>query len=176
MKTLIFGTLAFLAWSSFSTHYYVCQIKNLCLEDSPLALAEPVQQNEEEVSLIEAPASEVTETPVANPGSFTLHHNFNDVSFISLDGFEDYLQQLKAYAEQTPTTIKVIGFTDDKGTNDYNLELGEKRAEAVKNYLVEYGLDANLITVETKGEADPESTDETTEGRAMNRRTLIVTE
>lgn len=176
MKTLIFGTLAFLVWSSFSTHYYVCQIKNLCLEDSPLALAEPKQQNEEEVSLPEPSTSEVTETAVANPGSFTLHHNFNEVTFIPLDGFEDYLQQLKAYAEQNATNIKVIGFTDDKGTNTYNLQLGEKRAEAVKKYLVEQGLDAGLITVETKGEAEPESTDETTEGRAINRRTLIVTE
>ena len=64
----------------------------------------------------------------------------------------------------------VAGYTDNVGTSEYNLDLGRRRAEAVKELLVEYGVSADRLRVESFGETRPITTNETEEGRARNRR------
>ncbi|RMF97213.1 MAG: OmpA family protein, partial [Candidatus Schekmanbacteria bacterium] len=67
-----------------------------------------------------------------------------------------------------------IGHTDSIGSEKYNQKLSEKRAEAVKNYYVEKGVDASIIEAIGKGESEPVADNKTREGRAKNRR--VVTE
>lgn len=66
--------------------------------------------------------------------------------------------------------LKVIGHTDDQGDDAYNQQLSEKRANAVKAYLVEQGVAAERIMVEGAGEATPIADNATEEGRFQNRR------
>lgn len=77
---------------------------------------------------------------------------------------------LSSYRE--PVVIE--GHTDAIGPDDYNLELSESRAQAVKDYLVEKGLDAALIEAVGKGETDPISDNESDEGRQANRRVVVA--
>lgn len=69
-------------------------------------------------------------------------------------------------------TISIVaeGHTDSKGTDAYNLGLSERRAKAVKEYLVKAGISANRIEVVGKGESDPVASNDTEDGRAQNRR------
>jgi OOP family OmpA-OmpF porin len=69
--------------------------------------------------------------------------------------------------------IDVIGYTDSVGSNDYNYALSERRANAVKDYLVSEGIDADLIDAIGKGKSEPVASNDTEEGRAKNRRVEI---
>ena len=69
--------------------------------------------------------------------------------------------------------IEIEGHTDNQGTDEYNLELSMKRAQAVYNYLLEHGISADRLTYKGYGESKPVSPNDTEEGRALNRRTEI---
>jgi outer membrane protein OmpA-like peptidoglycan-associated protein len=72
--------------------------------------------------------------------------------------------------------ISVEGHTDDVGSDDMNLALSKKRAEAVRDHLVKEGIPAERITATGKGETEPVATNKTTAGRQQNRRVeLIIT-
>ena len=85
-----------------------------------------------------------------------------------------YFEELNRYAtflnEKPNTTLDIIGHTDNRGSANYNQSLSQKRAESIKAYLVDQGLDASRITAIGKGEDSPRSSNETAEGRLSNRR------
>lgn len=66
--------------------------------------------------------------------------------------------------------IEVQGYTDNLGSDGYNQRLSLKRAEAVRNYLIAKGINANRITAVGYGKSKPVADNSTTEGRALNRR------
>ena len=70
--------------------------------------------------------------------------------------------------------ITVVGNTDWVGTEQYNQGLSERRAASVANYLIERGVPAQLIEAYGVGESNPIATNETAEGRALNRRVDIT--
>lgn len=72
------------------------------------------------------------------------------------------------------TLIKVLGHTDNTGTEKYNAQLSDKRAAAVKDYLVSKDVRSGRLSDIGYGETDPIATNETAEGRALNRRVEIV--
>jgi outer membrane protein OmpA-like peptidoglycan-associated protein len=70
--------------------------------------------------------------------------------------------------------IEVVGHTDDVGDDAYNQDLSEKRAEAVRDYLVSSGVDASKIVTVGMGESMPVASNTTDEGRAENRRVDVL--
>ncbi len=72
------------------------------------------------------------------------------------------------------TYVEVIGHTDDVGDDDYNQELSEQRAQSVRDYLVETGVNASKIVTVGAGETMPIASNKTDEGRAENRRVEIL--
>jgi len=73
--------------------------------------------------------------------------------------------------EKRPDSIiKIVGYTDDLGGDNYNLLLSKKRAVSVKNYLISQGVDANRIITFGMGKENPIAPNTTNEGRAKNRR------
>jgi OOP family OmpA-OmpF porin len=73
----------------------------------------------------------------------------------------------------TVVDLDVIGHTDSMGSEEYNQGLSERRAAAVRDYLVANGVAADIIDVSGKGETDPVADNATAEGRALNRRVDI---
>ncbi|MDQ3028202.1 MAG: OmpA family protein [Pseudomonadota bacterium] len=69
--------------------------------------------------------------------------------------------------------VIATGHTDSVGTDAYNQRLSERRAAAVKEYLVSKGIAASKITTIGKGESQPVATNKTAEGRQKNRRVDI---
>ncbi|MBN8495023.1 MAG: OmpA family protein, partial [Burkholderiales bacterium] len=69
--------------------------------------------------------------------------------------------------------IIAVGHTDNIGTAAYNQALSERRANAVKDYLVSKGIEKNRVYTEGKGMKNPIASNSTAEGRAKNRRTEI---
>ncbi len=70
----------------------------------------------------------------------------------------------------TSTKVMVEGHADSRGTNEYNLALGERRADAVRDYLVSLGVPTDRITIVSKGEEQPVCTEETEACWKQNRR------
>lgn len=68
----------------------------------------------------------------------------------------------------------VYGYTDNVGTRDNNMDLSQRRAGAVRDYLVGRGIPADLITAQGKGPDEPVADNTSIEGRAANRRVEIV--
>jgi peptidoglycan-associated lipoprotein len=70
----------------------------------------------------------------------------------------------------TSTQISVEGHADSRGSSEYNLALGSRRATSVKDYLVNLGIPGNRITVVSKGKEQPFCTAETEDCWQQNRR------
>jgi outer membrane protein OmpA-like peptidoglycan-associated protein len=68
----------------------------------------------------------------------------------------------------------VFGFTDNVGTRDANMDLSQKRAQSVRDYLAQKGIPSDLITAQGKGPDNPIGDNTNAEGRAENRRVEIV--
>ncbi len=75
------------------------------------------------------------------------------------------LKQLKA-----GNVLEIAGYTDNTGDAALNLALSQKRAEAVREALIKYGADPDMLVAKGYGEADPVATNDTAEGRLKNRR------
>ena len=78
---------------------------------------------------------------------------------------------LREYPERT---IAIEGFTDSAGSDAESQELSERRAAAVKNALMDAGVDGSHVFVRGYGKAFPVATNETGEGRQRNRRVEVV--
>jgi peptidoglycan-associated lipoprotein len=70
----------------------------------------------------------------------------------------------------TSTKVMVEGHADSRGSNEYNLALGERRAAAVRDYMVSLGIPADRITIVSKGEEQPFCSEETEACWQQNRR------
>ncbi len=85
-----------------------------------------------------------------------------------------YVNPLVSYLKDNPTRkVWIEGHTDSVGGAAYNMELSTRRAEAVRDVLVNAGIDSKRIAVKGMGEAEPIATNNTPEGRQMNRRVDI---
>lgn len=71
------------------------------------------------------------------------------------------------------TYVDIIGHTDSKGSKQYNQRLSEKRARSVAQYLESRAVMSERVMSDGRGEVDPIATNDTHEGRAMNRRVEI---
>lgn len=71
--------------------------------------------------------------------------------------------------------VTIEGHCDERGTRDYNIALGERRANAAKNYLVSLGVDPSRITVVSYGKERPLALGSDEEAWAKNRRAVTVT-
>jgi peptidoglycan-associated lipoprotein len=72
--------------------------------------------------------------------------------------------------KRTTSTVLVEGHADSRGTNEYNIALGERRADVVRDYLVSLGIPTNRISIVSKGEEQPLCRDETESCWQQNRR------
>lgn len=102
-----------------------------------------------------------------------IYFGFNSADI--LQSSQKVLDEFIVFLNDHPTmTISIEGHTDNVGSDEFNLILSENRAKAVYNYLVNNGIDANRLQYKGFGESAPIATNETEEGRAMNRRTEFV--
>ena len=86
------------------------------------------------------------------------------------------LQSQAQWLAQYPNThVTIEGHCDERGTRDYNLALGERRANAAKNYLASLGVDANRIQTVSYGKERPQDAGSDAAAWARNRRAVTIT-
>lgn len=119
-----------------------------------------------------APAPMPTPTPSPVAERIVLRGvNFDfDKSAIRPDAAVILDEAIRILADRSEVRLRVEGHTDWTGTDAYNQGLSERRASSVRDYLVAHGIDAGRLTTAGFGESQPIATNETREGRALNRR------
>jgi peptidoglycan-associated lipoprotein len=128
-----------------------------------------------------APVTAAPTAPVALPSEFALNSNLRTIYF-DFDKYDirpDDAKMLDANAawlkSNADNLLLIEGHCDERGTNEYNLALGEKRAKAAMNYLVAQGVQASRITIISYGKERPTCTEKTEACWARNRRDMFLT-
>lgn len=119
---------------------------------------------------------------IFNPDCSTFGKNGNDIvyfdfdsSVIRPDAAEALNEQAKAL-RKTDDGIIIAGHADERGTREYNLALGARRANAVSNYLMSQGIDAERISTVSYGKERPAVIGSNEEAWSKNRRAETILE
>ena len=129
-------------------------------------------------SMTPAPAAPSTAAPATTPpapSEFRETDNLKDV-FFDFDKYDirpsdaKLLDTNAAWLKTNNNLVLIEGHCDERGTNEYNLALGERRAKATMNYLVGQGVQANRITIISYGKERPTCTEHSEACWAKNRR------
>ena len=139
---------------------------NICLNAKPIEIPKNVEQVKDSINISEKP--------------LIVYFDF-DKSVVKKEGVT-VLNEVVSILKKYPTislSLDINGYTDAKGTDEYNLKLGEARAEACKAYIVSQGIDAGRMLLKSFGKATPVAPNtaannaDNPEGRALNRRVEI---
>jgi outer membrane protein OmpA-like peptidoglycan-associated protein len=87
------------------------------------------------------------------------------------EDLSNFASSMQDYPE---TEILVVGHTDSKGSESYNMGLSKRRAESAADYLRQEGITSSRIRTEGRGETEPVATNDTEEGRQQNRRVEVA--
>jgi len=114
--------------------------------------------------------------PIKKETKVILHNLFFDYGLANIQpGSEPTLEELYQFLVKNPNvSIQIVGYTDSKGSVQFNQNLSQNRAKAVYTKLIEKGIDPSRLSWLGKGANSPIATNETDEGRALNRRVEIV--
>jgi len=82
----------------------------------------------------------------------------------------------KVMKDKPGMKVSVEGHTDSIGSEAYNQRLSERRAQAVRDYMIENGISPGRVATRGFGKSRPVASNETAEGRAQNRRVEIIAE
>lgn len=100
---------------------------------------------------------------------------FFDYNSSDLDSdAQELLQDQVAWIKQHDVSVAIEGHCDERGTREYNLALGEKRAQAVKNYLVRMGVSASKVTTISYGKERPAVVGSNDGAWSQNRRSVTT--
>ena len=98
----------------------------------------------------------------------TDQHNISSASAYVLESQANWLKSTPGFQ------MLIEGHCDERGTREYNLALGERRGNSVREFLVSLGVDAGRLTVISYGKERPAAEGSTTEAWSENRRAVLV--
>lgn len=134
------------------------------------------EQLQAEAEVLQSQLQELQAKPTARGLVLTLSDVLFDTAQADLKpGAERSLDELVEFLNEYPErNVMIEGFTDSRGTESYNLDLSERRAEAVQAALVSAGIDRSRVRARGYGESYPVASNETDAGRQLNRRVEII--
>ena len=168
-KNLLFTTLLAL----FTLTMYSCKTKKLAAKPAPAPVEKPAPPVEEKKPA-PAPEKEEAPAPVEKPNFNLDNIQFEFNSFVLKTSSFSILDKAVAEMKKSPDTKFILnGHSSAEGTPEHNMQLSVDRANAVKSYFINAGLNGNNFTVVGHGEKEPISSNSSEEGRMLNRRTEI---
>lgn len=177
---LILGVISFLIWSTFSSWYYVSYVKTF---DEPTVQPEIIEPAEEPDPIPVEEPSPVSETEATSEPEplaqlvrieSTLVFDLNAERTNGTDVIDQIIDSLNMLPEQRSIDITINGFTCDLGTQAYNQELGQKRADIIASYFRQSIERQITIQASSQGENNPAVPNDSEENRSKNRRVTIT--
>lgn len=102
-----------------------------------------------------------------------IYFPYNSTNKLNDSDIESYLNDVAERVKNSGEKVKLTGHTDDKGRAVKNMELGQRRANIIADYLMGQGVLRSQIIAESQGESQPAASNSTEVGRARNRRTEL---
>jgi outer membrane protein OmpA-like peptidoglycan-associated protein len=172
MRILIIGFLVFCGWAALSTYLYVCKIKGLCGESKTIQ-TEVIKP--EDVITSDTLTKPVGPESLKIPENLIMYFAYNKSEFNPDAATDKFFDESNAYLNQDiQAKVSITGHTDARGTDQYNQDLGYRRAQSVQKYFESKGMAASKIIIESRGEKEPADDNNTDSGRAKNRRTVLT--
>lgn len=157
----------------FTLSLQACKTKKLAAKpvapvETPKPVEKPVQKPVEE----KVEATPVVEKPNYNFSNVQFEFNSGVLKTASFEILDKVVPEMKK-----DLTVKFIlnGHSSAEGTPEHNMSLSIDRANSVKSYLVNAGIDASRLTIKGHGATEPLTPNTTEEGKALNRRVEIKT-
>ncbi|MEX2601563.1 MAG: OmpA family protein [Balneolaceae bacterium] len=97
-----------------------------------------------------------------------------DSSTLQPEGRENLEKLSSIIQRDNDTILMIVGHTDSRGDEDYNLRLSERRAESASRYMVSQGLSSSRIQIRGRGEYEPIDNNDSDAGRQKNRRVEVA--
>jgi peptidoglycan-associated lipoprotein len=154
-----------------------CAHKPKELPPQPISASTSTQSGQQFSSQSQQPSGPIPGSEadfMASVISDTVHFAFN---MYGIDGESEGILRSQAQwlARYPAKSVTIEGHCDERGTRDYNLALGERRANAAKNYLVALGIDAGRINTISYGKERPIALGSDEAAWAKNRRAVTIT-
>jgi len=194
-KTLVL--VLFAAWSALCARWYVCDIKEACVQKDVGAPVITPPAPESETATVVTPAADNNQkntTQSAKPAAGGNSVNEGNIDRVQLSDLEDrvvinfpysatrrednvaiddYLTRLADYLKSSRATVSITGHTDFVGETKNNISMGMSRANGIRDILVKKGVSKAQIKCKSLGESKPVATNDTALGRYKNRRVEI---
>ncbi len=156
----------------------VALILSACAKKEAVPVVEEVEPVEEVAPPLEEIEEEPVEPVVEEVEPIVLGDIFFDYDKFNIKKeFEPVLTKNAELLLSNPkVTLLIEGHCDERGTNEYNIALGEKRAKAVMDFYVTYGIDSGRLSMVSYGEERPFARGSNEDAWAKNRRAHMVVE
>ena len=133
-----------------------------------------IVSEESMVQTLELNAEEMSRR-IEEEGSVTVYGiNFPSDEWTIIPGSGKVLDEVARMMLNSPQRYEIQGHTDERGENDYNRELGRKRAEAIRNILTAYGIDGARLETKSYGEEEPIDPGHDESAWSANRRVVFL--
>lgn len=174
--SLLFSILL-IAWICIASYWYVCKVRNHCgVKDQA-----PLTEMKEETGTLDSNAvssADLEEEPLAialeylnGIGTKKYYFEFASSKLNAPNDDETYFNSLRYFLAHTPgSTITAVGHACSRGSANANERFSKLRAETIKQYLIGKGVPGEQISLEWKGDREPAASNDTEEGRKLNRR------
>jgi peptidoglycan-associated lipoprotein len=146
-----------------------CQKKLVDATPEPVVEEEVVEEVVVEEEVVVAPVARIPDAVMQEDIYFEF-----DKSTLTPAAQDNLMRKAEWLRENPDTMVTIGGHCDDRGTNEYNLALGDRRAESAKAFLVDLGIDASRLTTISYGEERPVDPRNNEEAWAKNRRDHFV--
>jgi OOP family OmpA-OmpF porin len=178
--SLLFSILL-LAWISIASYWYVCKVRNHC-GDSDQAGVSELKDNlpAEDSDALATPDMETDSLAIAleylnGIGTKTYYFEFASSKLDVANEDDTFFSSLGYFLANTPgSTVRVEGHACSRGSAQANEKFSRLRAETIKQYLIEKGIRGEQIIAEWKGDTEPAASNDTEDGRKLNRRVEIT--
>lgn len=145
-------------------------------EAKPVPSAEKVEKEEPAAKpseVKEAEVKEIVPEKAEAPLLEDIYFAFDDYSLT--DAAKATLEKNATWMKNNPNTkVRIEGHCDERGTNEYNMALGERRANSAKKYLIKLGIKEEQLSTVSYGEEKPFCTEHNEECWAKNRRAHFI--
>jgi len=186
-KALVF--ILFAAWSVLCWRWYVCSVKQACDRDAityeDITVTPPLEPDTAlENSRVTSSRDAANKEPFspsridkiqfeAVEDRMLIHFPYNSVRKEDDEAIDEYLSSLARELIASSETITITGHTDFVGHNKFNQKLGQLRANSIRDNLVRKDVKKEQINCKSYGERKPVATNDTPQGRYLNRRVEI---
>ena len=138
----------------------------------------PVEEEPDTSEFTEAPTApsrpEVSDTTISGANISISPVYFDLDSSAIKSEFDDVLEGAASALRESGASVTIEGHCDERGSEEYNVALGERRADAVRRYLLDLGVDGSQISVVSYGEARPAVNGTGETAWQLNRRAQFV--